>query len=71
MISYRPIYSFYDLTILNILIQSNSVIRVITIHGKERTAAQYADDTEIFLDGSEASLRVSVNNELLPPNLWN
>ena len=39
------------------MIQIDINIKVIFINNKEFTLSQYADDTQIFLDGSEMSLR--------------
>ena len=47
--------------ILGIMIRRNKSIKGITVSGKEFKLLQYADDTCIFLDGSEKSLKSALN----------
>lgn len=39
------------------MIRQNKTLKGINIFGKEFRISQYADDTSVFLDGSESSLR--------------
>ena len=43
------------------MIRSNTEIKGITIHNKEEKLGQYADDTQLYLDGSEKSLSAAVD----------
>jgi len=43
--------------ILSIMLKNNNNIKGINIHNEEFLLSQYADDTTIFLDGSETSLQ--------------
>ena len=47
--------------ILNKMIQANPLIKGINIHGTEYRITQFADDTEIFLDGTEESLQATLD----------
>ena len=47
--------------ILALLIRSNKNIKGIFINNKEYKLSQYADDTSVILDGSENSLRETLN----------
>ena len=47
--------------ILALMIRSNKNIKGIFINNKEYKLSQYADDTSVILDGSENSLRETVN----------
>ena len=47
--------------ILGIMIRDNKEIKGIVLHNKEHKIGQYADDTELFLDGSENSLQIAIN----------
>ena len=47
--------------ILGILIRNNLNIKGINLLNKEFKISQYADDTAIFLDSSEASLKTSLD----------
>ena len=42
------------------MIRTNEDIKGVVINNKEYTLSQYADDTQIFLDGSEKSLRIAL-----------
>ena len=46
--------------ILGIMIRQNEKIKGITLNGIEHTIGQYADDTELFIDGSETSLNEAI-----------
>ena len=39
------------------MIRKNQSVKGISINGKEFRLSQYADDTQIFLDGTERSLQ--------------
>ena len=43
--------------ILGKMIRDNKVLKDIRINGKEFRLSQYADDTQLFLDGTEQSLK--------------
>ena len=43
--------------VLSHMIRKDNLIKGILIQNKEYKLSQYADDTQIFLDGSELSLR--------------
>ena len=43
------------------MIRKNQHIQGININNKNFVLSQYADDTQIFLDGSELSLRETLN----------
>lgn len=47
--------------ILGLMLRENKTLRGIMINNKEFRMSQYADDTQIFLDGTEASLKESLN----------
>ena len=47
--------------ILGKMIRKNENIKGITIHNKEFRLNQYADDTQVFLDGTEESLRETLS----------
>ena len=47
--------------ILGKMIRKNENIKGITIHNKEFRLSQYADDTQVFLDGTEESLRETLS----------
>jgi len=47
--------------ILNHLIQGNKNIKGISVNGTEHKSIHYADDTEFLLDGSEGSLRATLD----------
>ena len=47
--------------ILGKMIRDNDIISGIHINGKEFRLSQYADDTQLFLDGTERSLRETLN----------
>ena len=58
-----PIASFLFLIgaeILHALCHQNDKIRGIRLNEKEHKIAQYADDTEFFLDGTEESLKATI-----------
>ena len=46
--------------VLGLMIRKNDNIRGIRINDSETKLSQYADDTQIFLDGSENSLRTTL-----------
>ena len=46
--------------ILGLMIRQNQEIKGIQINGKTHLLSQYADDTQLFLDGSEESLRATL-----------
>ena len=43
------------------MIQKNEKLKGITINGKEFRLSQYADDTQVFLNGTEESLRETLS----------
>ena len=43
------------------MIRDNKIITGIHINGKEFRLSQHADDTQIFLDGIERSLKETLN----------
>ena len=43
------------------MIRNNNIIRGIIIDNKEYKISQYADDTQLFLNGSENSLREALD----------
>ena len=43
------------------MVRNNNDIKGIFINGKECKLSQYADDTQLILDGSEKSLKVALN----------
>ena len=47
--------------ILGKMVRDNEVITGININGKEFRLSQYADDTQLFLDGTEQSLKETLN----------
>ena len=47
--------------ILGKMVRENNDIKGIFINGKEYKLSQYADDTQLILDGSEKSLKVALN----------
>ena len=47
--------------ILKLLILKNTIVKVIDIHGYEVKISQFADNTTIFLDGSQSSLQAALN----------
>ena len=47
--------------ILGQMIRKNQYIQGININNKVLKLSQYADDTQIYLDGSEMSFRVTLN----------
>ena len=47
--------------VLGKMIRENEIITGININGKEFRLSQYADDTQIFLDGTEQSLKETLN----------
>ena len=47
--------------ILKLLIQNNKKVKGIDINGYEVKISQFADDTTIFLDGSQLSLQTALN----------
>ena len=55
-----PIFPYIFILCVEILgkmIRNSRKIRVIHINGKEFKLSQYADDTQMFLDGTENSLK--------------
>lgn len=46
--------------VLSLMIRRNSNIKGINVKGKEALLSQFADDTTLFLDGSERSLRAAI-----------
>ena len=47
--------------ILGKMVRENKIITGIKINGKEFRLIQYADDTQLFLDGTEQSLKGTLN----------
>jgi exonuclease III/hemoglobin-like flavoprotein len=47
--------------ILGNFIRNDNILKGININGNEYRLSQFADDTQIFLDGSEKSLRQTIN----------
>ena len=47
--------------ILGKVIRDNEIITGININGQEFRLSQYADDTQLFLDGTEQSLKETLN----------
>ena len=47
--------------ILGKMIRKNQTVKGISINGKEFRLSQYADDTQIFLDGTERSLQETLS----------
>ena len=47
--------------ILGKMVRENEIITGIKINGKEFRLSQYADDTQLFLDGPEQSLKETLN----------
>ena len=47
--------------VLGKMIRENEIITGVNINGKEFRLSQYADDTQIFLDGTEQSLKETLN----------
>ena len=47
--------------ILGKMVRENEIITGIKINGKEFRLSQYADDTQLFLDGTEQSLKETPN----------
>ena len=47
--------------ILGNIVRDNEIITGININGKEFRLSQYADDTQLFLDGTEQSLKETLN----------
>ena len=47
--------------ILKLLILKNTIVKGIDIHGYEVEISQFADDTTIFLDGTQSSLQAALN----------
>ena len=43
------------------MVRENEIITCIKINGKEFRLSQYADDTQLFLDGTEQSLKETLN----------
>ena len=43
------------------MVRDNEIITGININGKEFRLSQYADDTQLFLDGTEQSLKETLN----------
>ena len=43
------------------MIRKNKEIKGISINGKEYKLSQYADDTQLILDGTEKSLKAALN----------
>ena len=43
------------------MVRENEIITGIKINGKEFRLSQYADDTQLFLDGTDQSLKETLN----------
>ena len=43
------------------MVRKNKEIKGISINGKEYKLSQYADDTQLILDGTEKSLKAALN----------
>ena len=56
-----PYIFIFCAEILRKMIRNNNDIRGIIIDNKEYKISQYADDTQIFLNGSENSLREALD----------
>ena len=60
-----PLYPYLFILCAEILgkvIRKNKEIKGISINGKEYKLSQYADDTHFILDGTEKSLKASLNS---------
>ena len=55
-----PYISILCAEVLSHMIKKDINIKCIFINNKEFTLSQYGDDTQIFLDGSEMSLRKNI-----------
>ncbi len=58
-----PYLFLFVAEILGIMIRRNKYIKGITLNGTEHTIGQYADDNELFLDGSETISYSSLNKK--------
>ena len=55
-----PYISVLCAAVLSQMIRKDNLIKGIIIENKEFKLSQYADDTQIFLDGSEISLKTTL-----------
>ena len=56
-----PYIFIFCAEILGKMVRDNEIITGININGKEFRLSQYADDTQLFLDGIEQSLKETLN----------
>jgi len=56
-----PYIFLLSVEVMGQMIRENDGIRGINLYGKEYKICQYADDTQFILDGSDASLRTTLN----------